>query len=111
MEALEELYGEEFGTVRVSTTTEDGLEEMRRQVFLALNILRIYTKIPGKKADMTAPYVLPVGSTVLDVAAAVHKDMGETFRFARIWGAEKYDGQQIQRDYRVRDRDVIEIHA
>ena len=111
MEALQELYGEEFGTVRVSTTTEDGLEEMRRQVFLALNILRIYTKIPGKKADMTAPYVLPVGSTVLDVAAAVHKDMGETFRFARIWGAEKYDGQQIQRDYRVRDRDVIEIHA
>ena len=111
METLQELYGEEFGIVRVSTTGGDGLEGMRRQVFLALNILRIYTKIPGKKADMTAPYVLPVGSTVLDVAAAVHKDMGETFRFARIWGAEKYDGQQIQRDYRVRDRDVIEIHA
>jgi len=111
MESLQELYGEEFRIVRVSTTAGDGLDAMGQQVFLALNILRIYTKVPGKKADMNAPYVLPVGSTVLDVAAAVHKDLEATFRFARIWGAEKYDGQQIQRDYRVRDRDIIEIHA
>lgn len=111
IEVLQELYGEEFRIIRVSTTLGEGLEEMRREIFLALNILRIYTKVPGKEPDMESPYVLPVGSTVLDVVTAIHRDMEDTLKFARIWGSEKYDGQQVQRDYRVKDRDIIEIHA
>ena len=67
--------------------------------------------MPGKKPDLDCPYTLPVGSTVQDVALAVHKDFAENFRFARIWGSEKYDGQQVKQNHEVEDRDIIEIHC
>jgi len=84
---------------------------IRETVFRALNVLRIYSKIPGKPADMNAPYVLPTGSTVEDVARMVHKDFQDNLRYARIWGSERFDGQKVQRDYEVHDKDILELHV
>lgn len=94
----------------VSTSTGEGLEELRRAIFSALGILRVYSKIPGQPADMDSPFVLPLGSSVLDVARAVHNDFASNLKYARIWGSEKYDGQKVQRDYVVHDKDIIELH-
>ncbi|MBL7073763.1 TGS domain-containing protein [candidate division KSB1 bacterium] len=101
---------EGFAIQFISAKTGANLGEMKEFFFNGLEILRIYTKAPGKKSDLEKPYILPKGSTVLDVAKAIHKDFVERFRFARIWGSEKYDGQMVQRDHRVEDGDVIEIH-
>ena len=109
--ALREMYGEEFRIVPVSIQTGAHVEEMRRAIFETLNLVRIYTKAPGKKPDMKTPYVLPRGSTVLDVAEAIHRDFVERFKSARIWGSEKYQGQQVQRNHLVEDGDVIEVHV
>jgi ribosome-interacting GTPase 1 len=57
------------------------------------------------------PYVLKTGSTVLDAAATIHKDLAQSFKFARIWGKEKYDGQMVERDYILQDGDLLEVHA
>ncbi|MDP6778303.1 MAG: TGS domain-containing protein [Candidatus Latescibacteria bacterium] len=109
--SLQEAYGEEFPIFSLSVQTGHHLEEMPRRVFQALEVLRIYTKAPGKKPDLEQPYILPIGSTVLDVAAAVHRDIAENLRFARIWGSEKYEGQQVKRDHVVEDRDILELHG
>jgi uncharacterized protein len=108
--AFKESVKTELPIMAISTTKGDGLEELRRIIFSALNILRIYSKIPGRPPDMDAPFVLPVGSTVLDVARTVHNDFAASLKYARIWGSEKFDGQKVQRDYIVRDKDVIELH-
>ncbi|MGD8636025.1 MAG: TGS domain-containing protein, partial [Gammaproteobacteria bacterium] len=50
------------------------------------------------------------GATVYDVARLVHKDIAESLRFARIWGCEVYDGQQVGPEHVVQDKDVIELH-
>jgi ribosome-interacting GTPase 1 len=76
-----------------------------------LDVVRVYTKTPGKKPDLTAPYTLSRGSTVVDVAGMVHKDFAQQLKYARIWGTDKYDGQMVQRDYVVQDEDVIELHT
>ncbi len=107
--SLREAYADEFPIFPLSVKSEQHLKQMSRRVFEALNLLRVYTKAPGKKPDLDQPYVLPVGSTVLDVAEAIHKDFAENLRFARIWGSEKYAGQQVKRDYVVEDRDILEI--
>ena len=49
-------------------------------------------------------------TTVLDFAPQIHKDFVQNLKFARIWGKEKYDGQMVQRDYVLRDGDIIEFH-
>ncbi len=48
---------------------------------------------------------------VLDFASQIHKDFVQSLKFARIWGKEKYDGQMLQRDYVLRDGDIIELHT
>ena len=68
------------------------------------------TKIRGSKPDRANPFVLPRGATVRDVAERVHKEIVTRLKFARIWGAGKFDGQMVQRDYLVEDNDVIELH-
>jgi len=96
--------------VALSTATGEGLEEFRRAVFAALEIIRIYTKEPGKKPDMERPYILPRGSTVLDVARAIHQDFAKRLKYAQLWGSGKFDGQRVPRDHEVQDGDIVEIH-
>lgn len=107
---LQECYGEHWPCVAISTQQGQHLETLSRHLYALLDKVRVYTKAPGKKPDFTAPFTLPSGSTVEDVAAAVHKDFAARLKFARIWGAEKHDGQMVQRDYVVQEGDVLELH-
>lgn len=110
LQNLRDLYGEEFPILGLSVHTGEGLEAAQRAIFDGLGIVRVYTKAPGKKPDLDQPYVLPKGSTVLDVAATIHRELAEKMRYARIWGSERYDGQQVQREHGVQDGDIIEVH-
>jgi uncharacterized protein len=95
----------------VSATTGHGLEHLRRVLFEELDKVRIYAKEPGHKADHERPFVLPAGATVHDLAMTVHKDIAGHLRFARIWGHARFDGQQVDKDHVLADRDVVELHA
>ena len=110
LEILRELYGERFRILPVSAELGEGLGELRRGVFDLLGIVRVYSKAPGKKADFTAPYVLKRGSHLLDFASHVHKDFATQLKYARVWGHGRFEGQMINRDYLLQDKDVIELH-
>jgi len=103
--------GEELPFFAVSAEHGTGLEELRRALFEQLGVIRIYAKEPGKKPDLERPFVLPRGATVLHLARAVHKEIAEGLRFARIWGSGRFDGQQVDHDHPLADRDVVELHA
>ena len=106
-----EFIGDRQPVLPVSAEAETGLEGLREATFRLLGVIRVYSKSPGKKADMSAPFILRRGSTVLDAAEAVHKDFVEKLRFARLWGRQGYQGQMVGRDHVLEDGDVIEIHA
>ncbi len=95
----------------VSAEHGTGLEELRARLFGALDRIRIYAKEPGKKPDMEKPFVLRRGATVHALALAVHKEVAEHVKYARIWGAARFDGQQVDRDHVLSDRDVVELHS
>jgi len=99
-----------FEFVEISVQTGAGLEELSGVFFRLLGIIRVYAKPPGKPADMNEPFVLPAGSTVMDLAAAIHRELAEKLKFARIWGTGVYDGQNAQRNHVLNDRDIIELH-
>jgi len=100
-----------FRTLPVSAETGAGLDRLRRELFDALRIVRIYTKLPGKKPDMEEPYTLPIGSTVLDAVRLVHRDFVDQLKYVRVWGSGRFDGQQVPSDHVLEDGDVIEIHV
>jgi uncharacterized protein len=108
---LAELYAADLPVCTISAASGSNLEALRQALYTGLDIIRVYTKSPGKKPDLQAPFVLKQGATVLDVAGAVHKDIAASLKFAKIWGADKFDGQRVTREYVVQDGDVIELHT
>jgi ribosome-interacting GTPase 1 len=107
---MRELCGEELKTVAVSAKTGDGLAAMMGELFALLNVIRIYAKKPGKSVDKEAPFILPVGATVHDMAHLVHKDLAEKLKSARIWGGTVHDGQQVHATHVLTDKNVVELH-
>jgi uncharacterized protein len=110
-QALQELHAGLAPMMAVSAQTGENLAEISRLCFKALDVIRIYSKEPGKPADKEKPFVFPAGSTVIDLAAAIHHDLADNFKRARIWGANVYDGQSVTRDHALFDRDIVEIHV
>ncbi len=112
-ENLEEIKGfidPEFTLIPVSIFQENTLEHLREQIYIILDIIRVYSKIPGKKVDHHDPYVFKKGCSLIDMAKAVHKDFAQKLKYARIWGKNKYQGQKVNRSYILEDEDIIELH-
>ena len=110
IEILEELLGLRYPALTMSAKSGDGLDALGPFLFRALEIVRVYTKTPGNPADNDKPFTVQRGGTVHDVARLVHKDIAKGLKFARMWGAEVFDGQQVGPDHLVSDGDIVELH-
>ncbi|HSR15607.1 MAG TPA: GTPase [Gemmatimonadales bacterium] len=111
LQVLRDLTGYGFPALCVSSVTGSGLDAVGSWLFERLGVVRVYTKVPGKPADMDRPFTLRMGQTVGDVAEQVHRDIAGSLKYARIWGRDSFDGQQVGREHRVVDGDVLELHA
>jgi uncharacterized protein len=111
IDAVDELLERRWPIHGVSTVTHAGLDALPKRTFEALDIVRVYTKQPGKPADpRSTPFTLPAGATVEDLAVRIHKDLRAHMTCARAWGANVFDGQTVHRDHVLSDGDIIEIH-
>ncbi len=110
IEVLRELFDNKLEIIAISTASGQGLDVLRARLWQLLSVIRIYTKEPGKPADFDRPYILPLGSTVEELASAVHRDLPEIMTFARIWGDGWFEGQRVQRSDVLHDKNVVEIH-
>ncbi|MGA9351013.1 MAG: GTPase [Anaerolineae bacterium] len=108
-EVLRELLGDDWPLLPVSATTGRNLERLKQVVFERLEIIRVYSKPPGKEPDLSTPFVLKKGSTVTEFAGKVHQDFLKNLKSARVWGSAVYDGQMVGRDHVLQDGDVVEL--
>ena len=97
--------------VGTSIVSGQGLDTLAQETFTALDVIRVYTKEPGKPPDQERPFTLKRGSTVHDLALLIHRDISETLKFARIWGAAVFDGQPVKGDHVLTDGDIVELHV
>jgi hypothetical protein len=111
LELLHELCPLGFREFVISAAQKTGLEELRSAIYQALDVLRIYSKLPtAKLPDMQRPFTLRRGSTLADLAGLVHKDFLKGLKFGRVWGEAVHDGTVVKSDYVLRDKDVVELH-
>jgi len=97
--------------VKVSAESGEGVDELPRIVFDMLDIIRLYSKPPGRDVDRAAPFVLKRGGTVADLAGAIHRDLPRTMKSARVWGSARFDGQSVPREYVLSDGDIVEFRT
>jgi ribosome-interacting GTPase 1 len=105
-----ELSELKIPSLGVSVNAGKNLMALIEKIYELSGIIRVYTKAPGKEADLTAPFVLPKDSTLEELAIKIHKDFKEKLKYARVWGKGVYDGQMVQRDYILQDGDIAELH-
>jgi small GTP-binding protein len=108
-EVFEELFGEGWSMLPFSIKSLRNVERLKKLVYDQLDVIRVYSKAPGKEPDLTAPFVLEKGETVEGFARKVHLDFYENLKAARIWGTGVYDGQMVGRDHVLHDGDVVEL--
>ncbi len=109
LEIFRELLADNWPLVSASVKTGRNLEQLKATLVERLNIIRVYTKSPGKKPDLTAPFVLKKGSTMADFTGKVHQDFTKKLKSAKVWGTAVFDGQMVQRDYVLQDGDIVEL--
>lgn len=108
--AFEELSGRRYPSVAVSAVTGAGTDRLGPLLFDGLGVVRVYTKLPGGRADLGRPFTVRRGETVGDVAWMIHKELADELRFARLWRGH-YEGLRVGRDHPVEDGDVVELHV
>jgi len=107
---LQEIYGGMLPTIAVNAASGN-LDELKKQIFKMLDVIRVYTKEPGGKPEMTEPIILEIGSTVEMAAVSIHKSFALRMKYARVWGSGKFDGIMVKRDHVLQDGDIIELHV
>lgn len=107
---MDELWEGELPIFSISAETGRGLEGLRETIFRSLEIIRVYSKAPGKRASEDAPFTVKAGSTLMDFAGVVHKDFSMKLKHARVWGSSAFDGQSVATDFVLADGDVVELH-
>ncbi|MEE8626066.1 MAG: TGS domain-containing protein [Acidiferrobacterales bacterium] len=111
LQVFEELADLRYPAIAVSATTGEGLDQIAPWLFRNLGIVRVYTKPPGRPPDKDRPFTVRRGQTVHDVAVMVHRDLGETLKYARLWRGHEVEGRQVGHDHPVADGDIIELHT
>jgi len=111
-EAIERLRSSfaDLEVLTVSILDDASLEAFRVAVWGLTGLLRVHLRSNG--VTEAEPIALPPGSTVVEVADAVHHDLAASFAGARIWGpSARFEGQRVGRDHEVADGDTVEILA
>ncbi|MEZ6067671.1 MAG: TGS domain-containing protein [Planctomycetaceae bacterium] len=111
LELLGELTTLDFPVQSVEFDRDDSRETLRKKVYDLLGVMRVYTKRPGRPKDEGDPFTIPIGGTVEELAAQVHRDLAESLKFAKVWGTSAHDGQSVGREHVLSDGDVVELYA
>ena len=88
----------------VSVLDDASVERLRERIWQLTGLMRVYLR------DGEHPIALHPPATVLDVADAIHHDLGVRCTGARVWGpSARFDGQQVGRAHVLLDGDTVEI--
>ena len=95
----------------ISCMTDYNLTELKNRMITKTNMIRVYTKEPGKPPSKD-PVTLPLNSTVKDVAESIRKGFHLTVKESRITGpSSKFPNQKVGISHILKDQDVVEFHT
>ncbi|MGM5487945.1 MAG: OBG GTPase family GTP-binding protein [Nanobdellota archaeon] len=109
---LEQIKSQVLPDVCISAANGVNLEDLKEQIFQKLELMPVYCKEVGEKADTNEPLILRKGNTVRDMCRKLHKDFEKKFKFARVWGeSAKFPGQKLSLKHELALGDVVELHV
>jgi uncharacterized protein len=105
------LRSKRYDFVIISTRNNEGIEELKEKIFLSFDIIRVFTKQPGKEPTKT-PIILKPGSTIKDVAKKISNELLKNLTEIRIWGpSSKFGNQKVGINHQLKDKDIVEFRT
>lgn len=112
LEKLKKFVNRHFKIIPVSSKTGLGLEKLGVVLFDLLEVIRVYTKEPGRKRPAPSPFILKKGATVEKLARQIHSDFLVRFSYAKIWSRRlPFSPQKVGLSFILGDKDIVEIHT
>jgi len=97
----------QYKPVAISALTKDNLEALKNKLWETTGLICVFCQ-----KDLEKPMALKKNSTVKDFAEKIHKDLIQSFRFAKICGPNaKFQGQKVGINHTLQDGDIVEIFA
>ncbi len=105
-----DLY-KDYLVIPFSNVTKVNLKLLKEEIFKNLGIIRVYTKKIGQPPERKEPVVLKIGATVIDAAEHIHKDFKKNLQYTRLWNEHGFSGQRVEKNYVLKDGDIVEFHV
>jgi uncharacterized protein len=107
----ETLRSKKYNFVLVSTKTDIGLEELKEKILKSFDMIKIYTRHPGKRQKLdNVPVVLHPNATLEEVAEKILHGYSKKVKYAKVTGpSAKFKEQKVGLKHVVRDMDVVEF--
>ncbi|MFH1126228.1 MAG: GTP-binding protein [Candidatus Altiarchaeota archaeon] len=108
VEGIRKQLRREF--IGISASKNLNIEAVREGLYKKLDLMKVYLKKQGAKADFEEPLVVKRGSTIEQVCEKLHSSFKDKFLYAKIWGkSAKYPGQRKGLDHILEEGDVVNI--
>jgi len=109
----ETLKSKRYKFVLTSIVGDQGIEELKEKILNTFDIIRIYTRHPGKKRELDkVPIILKPNSTLQDVAEKILHGYSKKIKYTKITGpSSKFTNQKVGLKHIVKDKDIVEFYT
>lgn len=96
--------------IATSAVKNTGIEALKAVIFDNLGLMRIYLKPKDGRADLSKPFILKDGGTVLDLARGLHSKAAKNLRCAYITGkSARFANQKVGGEHVLQDGDIATL--
>ena len=98
--------------VMISAKNKENINTLKHNIFMELNLIRVFLKPPREEADMDEPIILHRGDTIENLCRKIHKRFITDYRYSLVWGkSAKHPGQKYDNlNHVIEDGDIISIY-
>ncbi|MDE1845801.1 MAG: 50S ribosome-binding GTPase [Candidatus Micrarchaeota archaeon] len=94
--------------IPISALRNLNMDELRKGIFAALKISRIYLKPKDGNPDYENPIIMPNDSTIVDVAKKLHSDLVKSLKYGYVSGRSvKFRNQKVGKEHILADEDIL----
>lgn len=105
------IRSKKINAILVSCYNNHNIDLLKETIIKQMDVIRVYTKEPGKSPS-NIPVVLPIGSTVKDVAENIRKGFYLTVTETKLTGpSSKFPNQRVGLAHVLKDKDIVEFHT
>ncbi|MEK6893461.1 MAG: GTPase [Nanoarchaeota archaeon] len=107
----EKIKSKKLNAILISCLSDLNILELKEKIIKEMNVIRIFMKEPNLPVSQI-PMVMPLNSTLKDVAEKIYKGFSKKIKETRITGpSSKFPNQKVGLSHILKDKDIVEFHT